>query len=109
VTTIAPPTTTSASHPRTPAGNTETMAQDEKKQRARSLEHALETRPDVEELKQKNILKDTTAAPALQEKQAELERKMAADALDQKLQRRPTAEKLVKEGILGEDEIPTEP
>ena len=49
---------------------------------------------------QRNILSDTSAAPALQEKQKELEKHMRADSLEKHLQARPKAEDLVKEGIL---------
>lgn len=49
---------------------------------------------------QKNILHDSAAAPALQEKQHELERHMRADSLEKSLQNRPRPEELVKEGIL---------
>ena len=53
-----------------------------------------------------NILPDSNAAPALQEKQRELEKHMRMDSLEQKLQSRPRPEELVKEGILGENENP---
>lgn len=49
---------------------------------------------------QKNILHDSSAAPALQEKQHELEMHMRADSLEKHLQSRPKPEELVKEGIL---------
>ena len=49
---------------------------------------------------QKNILSDSQAAPALQEKQKELEKHMRADSLEKSLKERPKPEDLVKEGIL---------
>lgn len=49
---------------------------------------------------EKNILADSKASPALQEKQRELERKMRANSLEKHIQQRPKAEVLVKEGIL---------
>ena len=49
---------------------------------------------------ERNILPDSTAAPALQEKQRELEKHMRADSLEKKLQERPKPEELIKEGIL---------
>ena len=57
---------------------------------------------------QKNILRDSQAAPGLQEKQHELEMHMRADSLEKNLQSRPKAEELVKEGILKEDENPVQ-
>ena len=53
-----------------------------------------------------NILPDTSAAPALQEKQKELEKHMRMNSLEQKLQNRPKPDELVKDGILGADENP---
>ena len=53
-----------------------------------------------------NILPDTTAAPALQEKQKELDKHMRMNSLEQKLQNRPKPEELVKDGILEADENP---
>ena len=49
---------------------------------------------------QKNILHESTAAPALQEKQHELEMHMRADSLEKNLQNRPRPDELVKGGIL---------
>ena len=65
-----------------------------------NLRKGLEKRPEKEELVEKNILPDSTAAPALQEKQKELEKHMRADSLEKGLQNRPRPEELVKEGIL---------
>lgn len=50
-------------------------------QRQNSLEKHLQTRPDEQDLKNRHILLDTTAAPALQAKQAELERQRITDNL----------------------------
>lgn len=72
--------------------------------RADTLDKALQQRPEREALIDKNILPDSTAAPALQEKQKELEKHMRADSLDKALQSRPDREKLVEEGILKEGE-----
>ena len=60
----------------------------------------LSNRPEKDELVQKNILPDSTAAPALQEKQKELSKHMRANSLEKSLQNRPKPEDLVKEGIL---------
>ena len=59
------------------------------------------------ELLSGNILPDSTAAPALLDKQRELAKHMRADSLEHKLQQRPKPEDLVKEGILAADEDPT--
>lgn len=50
-------------------------------QRRNSLEKHLQTRPEEQDLKNRHILLDTTAAPALQAKQAELERQRITDNL----------------------------
>jgi hypothetical protein len=50
-------------------------------ERRNSLEKHLTQRPDAEDLKNRHILLDTTAAPALQAKQAELERQRITDNL----------------------------
>lgn len=50
-------------------------------ERRNSLEKHLQTRPDEQDLKDKHILLDTTAAPALQARQAELERQRITDNL----------------------------
>lgn len=62
-------------------------------------------RPDAKDLKDRNILPDSSAAPGLQEKQRELEKHMRADSLENKLQKRPRPEELVKEGILREEAV----
>ncbi|RMZ09335.1 hypothetical protein D0862_03659 [Hortaea werneckii] len=50
-------------------------------ERRNSLEKALQQRPDEQDLKDRHILLDTTAAPALQAKAAELERQRVMDNL----------------------------
>ncbi|RMY06153.1 hypothetical protein D0867_09794 [Hortaea werneckii] len=50
-------------------------------ERRNSLEKALQHRPDEQDLKDRHILLDTTAAPALQAKAAELERQRVMDNL----------------------------
>ena len=101
-------------------------AQELERQRATdNLKKGLERRPERDELVEReypthisfapyrddnhaagNILPDTTAAPALQEKQKELEKHMRMNSLEQKLQNRPKPDELVKDGILGADENP---
>ena len=71
-----------------------------------NLKKGLSSRPEKDDLVQKNILPDSTVAPALQEKQKELEKHMRANSLEKNLQNRPKPEELVKEGILKEDENP---
>jgi len=70
------------------------------------LERSLKERPDKKELVDRNILKDSIAAPALQAAQDRLQRAQLEDKLGQALQTRPKPEELVNEGILREDEIP---
>lgn len=45
------------------------------------MEKSLQQRPDEQDLKNRHILLDTTAAPALQARQAELERQRITDNL----------------------------
>lgn len=55
---------------------------------------------------ERNILPDSTAAPALQEKQRELSKHMRANSLEKQIQNRPKPEELIREGILQADENP---
>ena len=71
-----------------------------------NLKKGLAHRPDRDTLVERNILPDSTAAPALQGHQKELEKHMRADSLEKGLQHRPSPEELVKKGILDEDENP---
>ena len=50
-------------------------------ERRNSLEKHLQLRPEEQDLKNRHILLDTTAAPALQARQAELERQRITDNL----------------------------
>ncbi|ERS99593.1 RPEL repeat protein [Sporothrix schenckii 1099-18] len=68
-----------------------------------SLEQHLQNRPNREELVQKNILPDSTAAPGLQAHQKQLEKSMRADSLNDKISHRPSPEELIKKGVLDED------
>ena len=49
--------------------------------RQKSLEKQLASRPDEQDLRNRHILLDTTAAPALQARQAELEKQRITDNL----------------------------
>ncbi|GJJ06444.1 hypothetical protein Clacol_000636 [Clathrus columnatus] len=66
----------------------------------KNLERKLSLRPEKQELVERNILKDSTIAPALQAAQVELERSQLEDRLDRAIRDRPKPEELVKEGIL---------
>jgi len=67
------------------------------------LDRQLQQRPSATDLKNRNILKDTTASPALQAAQNELQRLQLGSALDKKLSQRPEAATLVKQNILQAD------
>lgn len=69
-------------------------------ERRNSLEKHLQQRPEAEDLKNRHILLDTTAAPALQAKQAELERQRITDNLKKGLSKRPEKEELVERALL---------
>ncbi|MCJ1406874.1 hypothetical protein MMC19_000944 [Ptychographa xylographoides] len=83
--------TTNASVDRTPISPIE---------RRNSLEKHLQTRPDPKDLKDRNILLNTNAAPALQSKALELERQQASDSLKKGLGKRPEREELIERNIL---------
>lgn len=65
-------------------------------ERRNSLEKHLQTRPEEQDLKNRHILLDTHAAPALQARQAELERQRATDNLKKGLSKRPERDELVE-------------
>jgi len=69
-------------------------------ERRNSLEKHLQHRPDEQDLKDRHILLDTTAAPALQARQAELERQKITDNLKKGLAKRPEKDDLVSKNIL---------
>ncbi|KAI9843372.1 MAG: hypothetical protein M1838_002647 [Thelocarpon superellum] len=69
-------------------------------QRRDSLEKHLQQRPDPQDLKDRHILLDTNAAPALQSAALELERQKATDSLKKGLEKRPDREELVERNIL---------
>lgn len=71
-----------------------------------NLKKGLASRSSRENLVQRNILPESTAAPALLGHQRELELHMRADSLEKGLQGRPAPDELVKKGILEEDENP---
>ncbi|KAJ5201389.1 uncharacterized protein N7498_006052 [Penicillium cinerascens] len=69
-------------------------------ERRNSLEKHLQTRPDVQDLKNRHILLDTNVAPALQAAHQELARQRATDDLKNKLGKRPDRDQLVERNIL---------
>ncbi|KAG8763784.1 hypothetical protein FRC11_012787 [Ceratobasidium sp. 423] len=70
------------------------------------LERRLSNRPEKQELVDRNILKDTKVAPALQAAEDKLQRAQLEDKLDKALGSRPKPEELVDHGILNKDEVP---
>lgn len=70
------------------------------REREEFLSKRLANRPDAQDLKNRNILRDTTAAPALQSAQQELERQKITDNLKKGLERRSDREILVERNIL---------
>ncbi|KAL8773699.1 MAG: hypothetical protein Q9209_001467 [Squamulea sp. 1 TL-2023] len=69
-------------------------------ERRNSLEKHLQTRPDPKDLKDRHILLDTNAAPALQSTAQDLERQRATDSLKKGLEKRPEKEVLIERNIL---------
>ncbi|KAG7005712.1 hypothetical protein G7Y79_00018g045190 [Physcia stellaris] len=69
-------------------------------ERRNSLEKHLQMRPDAKDLKDRHILLDTNAAPALQSAAQDLERQRATDNLRKGLEKRPEKEELVERNIL---------
>ncbi|MCJ1236191.1 hypothetical protein MMC14_004168 [Varicellaria rhodocarpa] len=65
-----------------------------------SLEKHLQTRPDPQDLKDRNILLDTNAAPALQSTALDLARQRTIDSLKKGLEKRPEREELIERNIL---------
>ena len=91
----------------TAAPGLQSAQHDLERQRASdSLRKGLETRPEREELEERNILppNSSTVSPSLQQPQKELQKHMRADSLEQHLKHRPDPERLRKEGILKEGE-----
>ncbi|KIW07348.1 uncharacterized protein PV09_02195 [Verruconis gallopava] len=69
-------------------------------ERRNSLEKHLTNRPEAQELKNRHILLDTNAAPALQAAQHELERQKVTDSLRKSLEHRPDREELIQRNVL---------
>jgi hypothetical protein len=64
------------------------------------LNKAIASRPEKDELVERNILPDSTVAPSLQNHQRELAAAMRRDSIEKHLQTRPSPAELIKEGIL---------
>ncbi|KAI5301341.1 hypothetical protein KEM55_003393 [Ascosphaera atra] len=64
------------------------------------LEHLLKNRADMNDLKERHILLDTSVAPALQLAQQHLQRQQAIDHLKKQLDHRPGKEELIERNIL---------
>ncbi|EEA26741.1 hypothetical protein TMatcc_004973 [Talaromyces marneffei ATCC 18224] len=69
-------------------------------QRRDSLEKHLQTRPELQDLKDRHILLNTSVAPGLQAAQAELARQQATNSLRKHLENRPERDELVDRNIL---------
>ncbi|KAL8979094.1 MAG: hypothetical protein Q9205_005489 [Flavoplaca limonia] len=76
-------------------------------ERRNSLEKHLQTRPDPQDLKDRHILLDTNAAPALQSAAQDLERQRATDSLKKGLEKRPERDELIERMPL--DYLPPSP
>jgi len=63
-------------------------------ERRNSLEKALSRRPDPKELKDRNILHDSSAMPSIQQQKQKLEHAMVADNLKKGLSQRPEKDEL---------------
>jgi len=66
----------------------------EKKLATDHLKKGLGKRSQREELVERNILLDSTAAPGIQSQQKELQKHMRADSLNEKIAHRPGPEEL---------------
>ncbi|KAJ5820508.1 hypothetical protein N7474_006099 [Penicillium riverlandense] len=69
-------------------------------ERRNSLEKHLQTRPDMQDLKDRHILLDTNVAPSLQAARQDLDRQRATDNLKRNLEKRPEREELIERNIL---------
>ncbi|KAF9426200.1 hypothetical protein BGZ94_006834 [Podila epigama] len=69
------------------------------------LDRFLKERPDVNELVQKNILKDPKIAPALQHQAEELKRAQLETALAHKIENRPPVSELIDHNILRDSHV----
>ncbi|KAB5595178.1 hypothetical protein CTheo_1466 [Ceratobasidium theobromae] len=69
------------------------------------LEKSLRERPEKKELVERNILKDSNIAPALQAAQERLQRAQLEDKLGHALQERPEKKELVERNILKDSNV----
>ena len=76
----------------------------DKQKLGKNLESFLINRPKLDDLEQRNIVKETKVAPTLVAKALELEKSQIKDKLEQKLERRLTKDELIKRKILTPEE-----
>lgn len=93
------PTAASTKHTDAIDSDTSTTANDDIRQlspleRRNSLEKALSRRPDPKDLKDRNILHDSSAMPSIQQQKQKLEHAMVADNLKKGLSQRPEKDDL---------------
>ncbi|KAI9680354.1 MAG: hypothetical protein M1829_001240 [Trizodia sp. TS-e1964] len=69
-------------------------------ERRNSLEKHLQQRPDPQDLRDRNILRDTSVVSSLQSRAHDLERLRASDSLKKGLGKRPERDELVERNIL---------
>lgn len=86
----------------TPEVNVDTSPISASLEHRNSLEKQLQHRPEEQDLKDRHILLDSKAAPALQAKEAELKRQQITDNLKKGLAKRPEKEELMDRNILPE-------
>ncbi|GAN03262.1 rpel repeat protein [Mucor ambiguus] len=72
---------------------------------SKALEAQLAHRPDVQDLVDRNIIKDPKVAPAIQQQREELEKRKIEDSLRHKIDHRPSPETLVEQNILKDPKI----
>ncbi|CEP17226.1 hypothetical protein [Parasitella parasitica] len=74
----------------------------------KNLEEQLAHRPDIQDLVDRNIIKDPKIAPAIQQQREELGKAKIADNLRHKIDHRPTPEELAEKNILKGGETKSE-
>ncbi|RLN79060.1 hypothetical protein BBJ28_00013978 [Nothophytophthora sp. Chile5] len=81
--------------PPTDAAEGEGISKEQRRRTSEKIDHLLESRPDAEDLEQRNVLTaHGGVAPQLQGVQKQLQRKMSADELSHRLEARPDVQEL---------------
>ncbi|RLN97311.1 hypothetical protein BBJ28_00020999 [Nothophytophthora sp. Chile5] len=81
--------------PPTDAAEGEGVSKEQRRRTSEKIDHLLESRPDAEDLEQRNVLTaHGGVAPQLQGVQKQLQRKMSADELSHRLEARPDVQEL---------------